>query len=403
MTFVRDEDRLYDRSFLLAIVGQTCFVLGNTLMAHFARWVQFLGGDVRQVGFVMGTGSVLGLLLRPWIGQWIDRLGARAVTAIGLAAFSAGTLGNLFVTDLNWIVCLLRALIATGAAFFFSASLTYALQVAPPNRRTEAIGVLGAGGFLGMIFGPALGDLLLGQDERTRAEFVRLFALAALAPGVAAVLLLPLRRAPGRRQTQAAGLGEFLRTIRRHWPGVILLVNLAFGVCMTVPFGFLAAFVDERHLRLPGLSPVTLYFLCYAGWGLLVRVGLRGLPDRAGRRKVMFVGLAFLGGGMLGFLGVTESRAWLLALPALVSGTGHALVYHTMTALALERFPEESRGTGSALSLMMLDLGTLAGAPVLGLVADRFGFEWLFAAIGSFCFVAGCVYAWSAANDASQT
>ena len=87
--------RLYDRSFALIFVCQVSFVLGNVMMAHYARWIEWLGGSVREVGWIMGAGAVAGVVLRPWMGQWINRLGARRTWALGLMIFIAGTLGNL--------------------------------------------------------------------------------------------------------------------------------------------------------------------------------------------------------------------------------------------------------------------------------------------------------------------
>ena len=60
---------LYDRYFAAAIFNQACFVVANLLMAHYARWIAFLGGGVREVGWIMGVGSIAGLALRPWMGQ----------------------------------------------------------------------------------------------------------------------------------------------------------------------------------------------------------------------------------------------------------------------------------------------------------------------------------------------
>ena len=36
--------RLYDRSFALIFLCQVSFVLGNVMMAHYARWIEWLGG-----------------------------------------------------------------------------------------------------------------------------------------------------------------------------------------------------------------------------------------------------------------------------------------------------------------------------------------------------------------------
>jgi predicted MFS family arabinose efflux permease len=85
----------------------------------------------------------------------------------------------------------------------------------------------------------------------------------------------------------------------------------------------------------------------------------------------------------------------MIVVPALITGTGHGLMFHTMTSITVESFPSEVRGTGSALALMMLDFGTIAGAPVLGQIADRFGFDWMFTAIGAFALLVAGVFAYA--------
>ena len=48
------------------------FVIANARLTHYARWVEFLGGTVADVGWVMGLGAGLALVARPWIGQFIN-------------------------------------------------------------------------------------------------------------------------------------------------------------------------------------------------------------------------------------------------------------------------------------------------------------------------------------------
>ena len=80
---------------------------------------------------------------------------------------------------------------------------------------------------------------------------------------------------------------DFFRTTCRYWPGTILLVDVAFGISMTVPFVFLASYVDREGLQLPGLSVIGFFFWCYAGWGLVTRLAMRQIPDRIGRRNLV--------------------------------------------------------------------------------------------------------------------
>jgi len=383
--------RLYDRSFACAFFSQIGFVLANTLMAHYARWIDFLGGDVEQVGFIMGAGSVVGLFLRPWIGQCIDRIGARSVWFLGYVIFGIGAAANLGVTDLGFGIYFCRSLLVLGAAFVFSSSLAYITHHAPPARRTEAIGILGVGGFIGMILGPVLGDLILGET-RNYENFQTLFYVTEASLAIPALLLFFLEPPVAETRQSAARLTDFFRTIRRCWPGAIVLVVATFGLCMAIPFIFLAKYIDEVGISIPGVSEMGLFFICYAGWGLTVRISSRKIPDRLGRRKMLLVGCAVMGSGMFLFPWVDAAHPWRLAAPALLCGTGHALMFHTATSLFLHTFPSEVRGAGSALSLMVLDVGCIAGAPILGYVAFHRGYDSLFQLVGTMCFVSGIVY-----------
>ena len=386
-------ERLYDRNFVLAMLSQTCFVIANTLMAHYARWIEFLGGDIEQIGWIMGGGAVLGLILRPWMGQWINRLGARAMWLVGYAFFAAGSMGNLLLDDLHPLIYLLRSCLVLGAAIVFASSLTFISQTAPSDRRTEAIGILGAGGFLGMLIGPLLGDLMLSADVRVREDFVLLFMVAGLANAVPAILLCFVKTPDGQGREMPVRLADFAGTVWRYWPGPILLIDLAFGVCMTAPFIFLTTYVDQVPLKIEGLSLVGLFFWCYAGWGVIVRVTLRRVPERCGRRKVLLVGVTFMSIGMLCYALVGADHPWMIVVPALLTGTAHALLFHTMTSLTIESFPSEVRGTGTSLALMMMDLGMIAGAPILAQIASHFDFTRMFTTIAVVCFVAGIIYA----------
>ncbi len=137
---------------------------------------------------------------------------------------------------------------------------------------------------------------------------------------------------------------------------------------------------------------IDLFFLFYAGTGIVLRLTLRRLTDQIGSRKVLLAGMLFMSVGMFGFVLVDAANTWRIIVPALFTGAGHGLMFHRMTSLTLENYPHAVRGSGSALALMMLDLGTIVGAPVLGLIGERFGFAMLFGAIGGFCLVVAAAY-----------
>lgn len=396
LTVSEPSTRLYTREFITIWVGNVCFVLANTMTAHYARWIEFLGGDVDQIGRIMGIGAIVSLLLRPWMGQWINRFGPRRVWAAGLVVFELGLAGNFLLDDLSPVLYLLRGLLAVGAAFVFASSLAYISQSAPVHRRTEAIGILGAAGFMGMIFGPYFADKILAGESRDWGQFYQLFSIALgviLVPALS-LIVIPKLGSKQLGKNDGVRLIDFFRTAADYWPGTIVTVVLAFGLCMTVPFIFLASFVDAiaPGTEFPG---VGVFFMGYAGWGLLLRVSTSHMPDRLGRGKVLLVGALFMTAQMGAFFLVTPDNLWTLLIPALLGGTGHALMFHTMMSLMLEAFPDEVRGTGSALSLMTLDAGMICGAPLLGWIAKHYGFMPVFAFIALCCLLSALTYGWS--------
>ncbi|RMF44810.1 MAG: MFS transporter [Planctomycetota bacterium] len=327
------------------------------------------------------------------MAQWIDRVGAKRMWGLGFVIFSAASLANLGLDGLGPAIYLLRCSILLGAALVFASSLCYVSQIAPPSRRTEAIGLLGVGGFLGMLVGPLLGDLFLGTGQRSREDFAALFIAAAVANLVPLLLLTKLRSPEMDGPVRSVRLTDFIRTVWRYWPGAILLVDFAFGVAMTCPLIFLASFIDQAPLQMGNLSMLGVFFTCYAGWAIALRIGMRRWPEVYGPRPVLIGGMLFMALAMFAFLLVDASRPWLLLLPAVLGGTGHALTFHTMTSLTLDPFPPQYRGTASALALMMLDMGTFVGAPVLGKLGQVAGFNSLFAAVGVTCLGATWIYA----------
>ena len=364
-------ETLYDRNFVLAFASTVFFVMANGMLVHFARFITFLDGDERDIGWIMGIGPIAAIAIRPWLGRWIDLLGPRRVWAAGCALFALTNLGYVFIHDLGPAIYILRGLGIIAPAMIFTSSFAYLNHIAPPGRLAEAIGMIGIGGFLGIACGPAIGDFFLNGSQRDAQAFVNLFATAAGLVLIGLVLLRWMKPVPPHPD---AGGTPFLASLRDHWPGAILLVCATFGLCMAVPFGFLAEMADRRDI-----PNVGRFFVVYGLWATVVRLACRRLDQRIGRRPMMLAGMAFMAMGMVNYLFVTDFVT--LLIPALLCSTAHALTFHTMTSLAVDRFPPAARGLGMALALMALDSGMVFGAPIIGQIAYHFGYNAMFLTI----------------------
>jgi MFS family permease len=377
-------DRLYNRNFALAFVANLLFIMGHTMLIHIARYITLMQGDRRDIGLISGVGTVGALILRPWLGRWIDQFGPRRTWAAGYLLFIASALGLLAISEIGPALYLLRVVGTLSVAVIFASILTYLSHTTEPIRLAEAIGSIGIGGFIGMATGPWLGDWFVGGQDRSAEDFALLFMTSAGLIALSLALLPFLQSAPPHPHAREA---PFWRSIGRHWPGTILLVAMMFGVCMAVVFVFLPDFVDAR-----GIENLGTFYVLYAGWGIVLRIVFRTLPQRLGRKRQLLIGFGFLAAGMFSFTLV--DRAALLILPALLCSSGHGLAFHTMMAVAVEHFPESLRGTGASITLMMFDAGSVFGAPALGYLAYSYGYSTAFTCVGISALAILLLYRW---------
>src|SRR5881275_1012369 len=71
---------------ITAAVHVASIVLNTLLPLHVAD----LGGTKTQVGLLFSVMTVVSMFLRPTVGGWVDRFGARPVIAPGIAAKRSG-------------------------------------------------------------------------------------------------------------------------------------------------------------------------------------------------------------------------------------------------------------------------------------------------------------------------
>ena len=357
-------DRLYTLQFFQVLTGAMLTMTGVAMQFHFGEYIAHLGFSVDVLGWITGIGVVGSLMLRPYAGTWIDRLGCRPCFIV--AALGGAAANFLFqYVESFWLVCLVRILMAASNATFLAAVATYAAQAAPAERRAESLGTIGVGGFLGMMAGPAIGDVIFanGYDPaRTFAIFFTTVAALSLAAGaVVANVRLPAPDQPVHHP-------PFTTLLRRHWPGKILVVGVVFAACINVHMVFLERFAEHR-----GFGNISWFFLVYAPTAITLRVVWRQIPQRFGRRRVCAAGGICLGLGLLLLLPVQAS--WQLIFPALVMGAGHALTFPSMVDLVAQAMPIEHRGVGTSLALGAMDVGFLLASITWGQLIAWQGFS----------------------------
>ncbi|MFV2066483.1 MAG: MFS transporter, partial [Pirellulales bacterium] len=349
---------VYDRSFWFAYLANTSLMIAVSLLFRYSDFIHLLGGSELQLGWIVGVGAVGSLLMRLAQGVGIDRYGPRKIWLISLLAVIVTLFLHIWVTRVDTPgIYFLRAAYHTGLAGAFGASITYIARRAPVIRMAELIGMLGSSGFVGMIVGTQLGDFLCRAEPLSRFHLDRLFLVAA-AVATCSLLAAWLATRGESRPVRRKRLPT-LWIVRRYHPGKLILMGLMMGIGVGLPGTFLRPFAESL-----GISTIGTFFGVYAVTAFGLRMATRRLPERIGIRPTILLGMVCLAGSLLLYL-VVQSP-WQLAIPAVVAGAAHALLFPSVVAGCSQTFPDRYRGLGTTLGLGAFDLGNLIGMPISG-------------------------------------
>src|SRR4051794_28830442 len=115
-------------------------------------------GDV-AVGVVVGAFAFTAVIARPIGGRLSDSRGRRVVVVAGMLLSALGGAPYLLPLDVPGLV-LARLVLGIGDGWVFTAGATWIVDLAPEDRRGQAIGIFGLSIWGGLAAGPVLGEAL---------------------------------------------------------------------------------------------------------------------------------------------------------------------------------------------------------------------------------------------------
>ena len=317
-------------------------------------------GDV-GVGLAVGMSSPMALVAQPFAGRIGDRHGRRILMVTGALVMAIAVAGYTIAGSLAVLIAL-RLATGVGEALVFVGSGTIVADIAPFDRRGEALSIYTIGFWGGLAIGPIAGEAILGEDR-----FDLVWLVAAACAGIAALVGLAIPETRPETTEQSSGKLIHPAAIR---PGLVLVAAvLGFAGFYT----FLALYA--RGIGLDGVGSI---FLLLAVIIVGIRILGRRLPDRlgpSGRHQLALVLLA---------VGLTIVGLWNtptgLYVGAAVFAVGQALAFPSLMTLAVEGAPPADRSSVVGTFTAFADVGFAVGAVSLGAVANAAGYDGVFLA-----------------------
>lgn len=333
-----------------------------------------LGASDRTVGFVIGTFSGVALCSRPFAGRLVDRKGRKIAFLTGLGSCTLAGVSYLLPLGVG-AMYLGRALQGVGEACLYTGAAAWAVELAGVHRSARALGYVSSGIWGGIAAGPLVGTML-GSFQRA-AQFQVIAALCSAA--------LLTRIAEDYRPAH--------HHVKRGWfRSALVFPGLAVGlvnVYYPVVTGFLILYLAQRS----GAGPVA--FSVYAGFVLLSRFFLGGLPDRVHPRVTFYTGLVFM---TIGLAIIAANPTWIWAVVAAgLLGFGYSFPWASVASIVLRRAPEHERGSSVSVLSAFYDVFVGSSSFAAGLLANSYGYRAAFVmaivALGAAAVVARPVFA----------
>lgn len=365
------QERVLTRDFGLVTAAHFLQALGYASMVLLPVYLDHLDASRTEIGLIMASASLSGLLARPGVAWMLDHVGYRATVVAGTLTLSLGMVSFFFVRDVGWQALLARMAVGVGTGSLFTAYFALASRIVPASRRTQGLALFGISGLVPLVVNP------LAQSWGIAPVDLRLFfPVIGVATLLSLVPIVPLRNPKSEGPVERPTWQATLRALRQPALRPVWLATIALA-------GFAASFMTYVTVVAAARdvpNPSSLWF-AYAGGAALVRLGFGGVAERMGPSRL--VAPAFIIFCAAGVAAATAESSTAFFAAGLLAGLGHGVGFPVITSLAVSRTPEHLRGAGMATLTGFWELSTLTLTPMFGLISDHVGDREMFFALAS--------------------
>lgn len=340
--------------FLTVFISMVGFGIVIPVLPVYAKSEPFLLNP-SQLGWLVGIFSLVQLFAAPLFGKLSDRIGRKPVLLVSVI----GTAIGFFVigkAEAAWMLFLGRIIDGASGGNIATAQACIA-DVTTPEKRSRAMGIIGAAFGLGFIMGPALGGLLASYSHV--APFYAAGALSILNAILIWIRLPETYPLENRSHPHArASLAEVFEGGR----GVFITLLLVASLLSTTGFAFIhvlfALFCGDQFqwsLR------ETSYAFAYVGvLAVLIQGGLlRRLLKRNIEKQLAAIGALSLAASLFWLPRVSGVGAFLGSCALMAVGNG--LLTPTLSGMASRHVHGRAQGRLMGLMTSAGSLGRFLG------------------------------------------
>jgi DHA1 family tetracycline resistance protein-like MFS transporter len=345
----------------VVVVALVVFLEGLVLWAVFpvmSYYAAQLGGGPGWVGILFALMSGPRVIFSPIFGRLSERFGRRPLMVLVGTGTMIGSLTWALASSIGWLA-LSRAI---AGMFGAQAALSSAVvaDITTPQRRSRALGLVGAAFALAMVLGPLLGGAVTRLGSRAMVGWV---AAGLQGLSVLSCIFLLRETRPPLTPTDERRPISWRALVGLPQVTPLLLVAFASALAAAQVTTTFTMFAERNYGFTEADSSGA--FAIFGLTGVLVQGGLlRLLHPYLGDRRIALLGLVCLAGAAVATAGCPP--LWALWVCMGFIGAAVALSTPTVAALLSARVGPDRQGTLMGLYQGTLSLGRGVGSPIAG-------------------------------------
>lgn len=331
-----------------------------------------LDGSNTLAGF-FGTVNVTAYLLGTLFVAWASgRFSLVALVRLGLTT-STVSLGIASVATNGPMLAVALFGMGIGGAIIWIPSPKIAARAFPPEKAGAAVGLVGSGIGIGIVFAGQIAAFL--GRTRTSVEVWQLVYRIEFAIAVVVLIgTLTVLRSRGERPTGGGGFGGItaLKTVRGWVPTSIAYAAFGFSYILVLAF-LVARLKDDAGFSSAAASAMFSLVGISAAFG---GVALGALSDRIGRRLTLTA--SFTGFAIFGLVILTGAQPFV-AIASIGAGLAFSGGPALITAHIVANTDAATYGPAFSAATLAFGVAQMVSPQIGGLIADLAGsFTWVF-------------------------
>ncbi|MFX3673100.1 MAG: MFS transporter [Paenisporosarcina sp.] len=374
---------IWTKSFInIAVSNFFIFVVFYALLTLVPLYVLDLpGGTLSQAGLVTTIFLLSVILVRPFSGIILEKIGKKRMLVTSMLAFALSTFLYSLTEDIT-LLLILRFIHGISFSLATTVTMSIAADIVPPKRRGEGLGYFGMSMNLAVVVGPFIA-LTLQQLIPYHSIFILFGGIMIIGWLCSLFVKDAVEVIPPRAQK------------RLSWSDLFESRALAIssvGVFISFSYASIMSFISIYAHSIGLMQTASYFFLVFAAAMLISRPFTGRLFDTMGPNIVIIPSILIFALGL--FVLSMTSSAWMLLLAGVLIGLGYGTLLPCFQALAIQASPNHRSAYATATFFTLFDTGIAVGSFVLGIGAAYLGYARLYLVLSGFVILIVFYYQW---------